>query len=69
MKDIRKIFFAISLLLLLFSTKSYSEILDKVKVEGNDRISLETIVVFGDITIGQNYESDDINLLIKKLVV
>jgi len=67
MKDIRKIFFAISLLLLLFSTKSYSEILDKVKVEGNDRISLETIVVFGDITIGQNYESDDINLLIKKL--
>ena len=28
---------------------------------GNDRVSLETIVVFGDITIGSNYESEDIN--------
>ena len=40
---------------------------NKVDIIGNERVSLETIVVFGDIKIGDNYESSDINLLIKKL--
>ena len=50
-------------------TFSYSqaEVVKKITVEGNDRIALETIVVFGDIEIGKNYESKEINLLIKKL--
>ena len=34
---------------------------------GNERITAETIVIFGDIIIGKNYESQDINTLIKKL--
>ena len=33
----------------------------------NKRVSKETIVIFGDIKIGSNYESGDISLLIKKL--
>ena len=37
------------------------------EVKGNDRISLETIAIFGDILIGKDYEPSDINLLIKKL--
>ena len=49
------------------TTKSYSEIIDKVNVTGNVRISLETIAVFGDLSVGQNYEIEDINILIKKL--
>ena len=52
---------------LAFSIKSYAEIVNKVEVKGNDRITLETIVIFGDIIIGKNYESSDISLLIKKL--
>ena len=39
----------------------------KVEIKGNERISLETIVIFGDIAIDKDYESSDINLLIKKL--
>ena len=34
---------------------------------GNDRISLESIVVFGDIKMGDDYNAEDVNLLIKKL--
>ena len=45
----------------------YSEIVNKVQIEGNERVTKETIVIFGDIKIGSNYESNDINLLIKKL--
>ena len=46
---------------------TYAEIVKKVEVNGNERISLETIVIYGDISIGNNYESNDINLLIIKL--
>ena len=67
MENIKKIFFACILFFFVFSVKSYAETVDKVNVKGNERISLETIVIFGDIAIGQNYESEDINLLIKKL--
>jgi len=67
MENIKKIFFACILFFFVFSIKSYAETVDKVNVNGNERISLETIVIFGDIAIGQNYESEDINLLIKKL--
>ena len=67
MGNFKKIFFVFILLFLVFSVKSYSEIVKKVEAKGNERISLETIVIFGDIEIGKNYESSDINLLIKKL--
>jgi len=38
-----------------------------VVAKGNERISLETIMIFGDISVGKNYENSDISLLIKKL--
>ena len=62
-----KIFVIGVLFLFAFVNKSFSETVNKVKIVGNDRITLESILVFGDIEIGSNYESSDINLLIKKL--
>ena len=67
MVNFKKIFVAILLFFFFFNVNSYSEVVNKVEVKGNDRISLETIMVFGDVTIGKNYEPSDINLLIKKL--
>ena len=67
MSIFKKIFFVFILFFLAFSVNSYSEIVNKVDVKGNERISSETILVFGDVIIGNNYESSDINLLIKKL--
>ena len=67
MSFFKRIFFVFIIFYFVFNSQSYSEIIKKVKVLGNDRVSLETIMVFGDITIGSNYESEDINLLIKKL--
>ena len=64
MANFKKIFVAILLFFIFFSVKSYSEVVNKVEVKGNDRISLETIMVFGDVSIGTNYERSDINLLI-----
>ena len=39
----------------------------KLEVKGNERISVETIVVFGDISLGKNYEESDVNSLILSL--
>ena len=61
-------FFYISILFFfVFISNSFSEQVTKVKVTGSNRISLESIIVFGDIKMGNNYEPQDINLLIKKL--
>jgi len=67
MVNIKKIFFVFIITFLILSGKSYAEVVNKVKVSGNQRISLETIVIFGDVMIGEDYQSSDINLLIKKL--
>ena len=63
MRNFTKIVFAFIIFIFSLSVKSYSEIVNKVEVQGNDRISLETILIFGDIIIGKNYESSDINLI------
>ena len=67
MSSFKKIFVVIILYFIIFNVNSYSEIVKKVEVKGNVRISLETIMIFGDVSIGKNYEGSDVNLLIKKL--
>ena len=68
MKNLRKLFLIILLPLFISITNiSYADIIKKVKVVGNDRISLETILIFGDVEVGKDYKSQDIKLLIKKL--
>ena len=67
MSVLKKIFLTIVLYFVFFNVNSSAEVVNKVDIKGNTRISLETIMIFGDISIGSNYESSDINLLIKKL--
>ena len=66
MRNFKLIFLTFVVFFFIFNFKSYSEVVNKVDVKGNERISIETIVIFGDIELGKNYESTDINLLIKK---
>ena len=67
MRKIKKFLLINFFFLFCFSTISYSEILKKFNVQGNDRLSDQTIAIFGDINIDQNYDADDVNLIIKKL--
>ena len=66
MGKFRNIFFGIVLFLTFFNLHAHSEVVNKVRIEGNERISSETIVIFGDILIGKDYDKSDISLLIKK---
>ena len=63
----KKIFISIILFVTFFNSDSFAEVVNTVDIKGNQRISSETIMIFGDVSIGKNYETVDINLLIKKL--
>jgi len=56
----------ITFILLIFSTLS-AEVIQKVNVSGNSRISEETIKVYGGITIGEDYSAFDLNKILKNL--
>ena len=48
-------------------TISYAEVVKEVKVIGNVRVSPETIVLFGDIKINEDYNAQKKNELSKQL--
>ena len=59
--------FNICIFVFLFTTNLNAEILKKIEITGNSRISSETIKVYGDIELNKNYSDEDINNIIKKL--
>ena len=67
MKKIRNTIISFFIVFFSINSNSYSEVVNKVQVEGNSRITLETIKIFGDIVEGRDYDSSGINLIIKKL--
>ena len=55
----------ISFFLLISNLKA--EVVSKLSIKGNQRVSTETIKVYGEIEIGKNYSDNDLNLILKKL--
>ena len=46
------------------TTTAYSEEIKKIEITGNNRISNETIAVFGDIELNKDYSEKEVNDLI-----
>ena len=63
----KKIFLQSLFFCTLIITVSYAEIVKELKILGNNRISAETIAVFGDVRFNEDYDTQKINELIKKL--
>jgi outer membrane protein insertion porin family len=57
----------ISFLIISFSTSSFAEIINKIEINGNQRISSETIKIFSKISIDDDVEKSDLNLILKEL--
>ncbi len=62
-----KITFYLLFLFLILVKSSFSEIVKDIKIVGNDRISKETIRSFSNISINENIENENLNLLLKDL--
>ena len=50
-----------------FTVDAYTETISKIQIDGNKRISEETIKVYGDINIGKDYNEEDLDTILRKL--
>ena len=58
---------ALVAILLLITTNARSEVVKDLVINGNKRVSDETIVVYGGIQINQDYSEEGINKILKNL--
>ena len=65
----KRFIFLILLFFLNLSNPSFSEIVKKIVVEGNERISSETINIFSQISINDNLDPSEINNILKKIYI
>ena len=56
-----------SILYLILFTSLPAEIANKIKITGNNRISNETINIYGGIEVGKNYSEIEINKILNNL--
>ena len=45
----------------------FSEIISKIEINGNTRLTEESIIVFGDIKLNSNFDDQELDLILKKL--
>ena len=65
--QLKKIILIIFLILSFFSTHLTAETYKDIKIEGNERLSAETILMFSELNINSEISEADLNLSIKKL--
>ena len=57
----------LTLIYLLLLNSLLAEVIKKIEINGNERISEETIKVYGEVTLGKDYSAIDINNVLKNL--
>ena len=62
-----KFYINIIFFILLFNFQASSEVIEKFKVNGNQRISDNTVILFSKVNIGQDIKNDDLNLVLRDL--
>ena len=66
-KSIYKINFFLIFFYFFLSSWLRAEIIDKINIEGNERISTETIKMFAGVSIKDDLSENDLNEILKKL--
>ena len=66
-KSIYKISIILTFSFFILSSLLKAEIIDSINIEGNERISDETIIMFADVSIKDELIDKDINEILKKL--
>ncbi len=59
--------FIITLIYLFYSSPIMAEVIKKINISGNSRVSEETIKIYGDIKINQDYTEKDLNKILNNL--
>ena len=62
-----RIFCVIYVYFFFFLTHSYAGIIKKIDIEGNDRVSDETIIMFSSISVNDEVDENYLDKIIKNL--
>ena len=62
----RKLLFII-ILSLFYTSTAFSEVVKKIDISGNNRVSDETIKIYGDVKVNQDYGEQDLNRILNNL--
>ena len=62
-----KVFYSINFISIFLTFSAYSKNYEKIIINGNDRISNETILVFSEIQDNKDLDENSINEILKKL--
>ena len=55
-------------IIFLMTNNSFAEIAKKIVIDGNQRISEETIKLYGDIELNKDYKESDLDKLLKLVI-
>ncbi len=66
-KFLYKIYFFLIFFYLIVTSVLKAEVVDKINIDGNQRISTETIKMFAGVSIGDDLSENDLNNVLKKL--
>ena len=64
---IRKITFTVFIFFVISNSLASAKIYKEIRVSGNERLSVETIIMFSGLKTGEEIKNKDLNLSIKKL--
>ena len=62
-----KLFLFVFVVLFLSAKSVFSEIVNKIIIDGNDRVPTETIIIFSDVKIGNNIDNNELNKIIERI--
>ena len=65
--SMRKIIFLTQIFLFLLIKPVYAEKVEKIVVTGNERISTETIIIFGEVNLNDDLNETKLNSILKNL--
>ena len=60
-------FLIIFITIFFYYSSSLAEIIKKIEISGNSRVSDETVMIYGDIKINENYTEQDLNKILNNL--
>ena len=62
-----KLFFNVIILVLAFNSQASSNVIEQFNIEGNQRISDNTIILFTQVNVGEAITNDDLNIILNNL--
>ena len=62
-----KFFTALTLSFLILTNSLHSEIVKSIQINGNKRVNIETVKIYGNININEDYSENDLNKILTNL--